>query len=103
MDLEDVAENIGDSSAEVGERLHELLNRVAELGTDLHSLSHHLHSSNLESLGLVAGLNALCEEFAELQEIQVDFAHENVPHSIPGDVALSLSRSPRRTSKYQTS
>jgi PAS domain S-box-containing protein len=92
MDLEDIAEKIGDPSVDVGERLHQVWNRVGELGSDLHSLSHRLHSSTLESLGLVAGTKAFCEEFAVQQEIEVCFAHKNVPRGIPGDAALCLFR-----------
>jgi signal transduction histidine kinase len=92
MDLEDLAEKIGDPSVDVGERLHQVWNRVGELGSDLHSLSHRLHSSTLESLGLVAGTKAFCEEFAVQQEIEVCFAHKNVPRGIPGDAALCLFR-----------
>jgi PAS domain S-box-containing protein len=92
MDLEDIAEKIGDPSVDVGERLHQVWNRVGELGSDLHSLSHRLHSSTLESLGLVAATKALCEEFAVQQEIEVCFAHKNVPRGIPGDAALCLFR-----------
>lgn len=91
-ELEDLAQSIGDSVAEAGPRLHELWNSVSELGIDLHSLSHRLHSSTLETLGLVAGVRAFCEEFEDLQEIQVEFTHENVPRAIPADVSLCLFR-----------
>ena len=43
IDLDELAENVGDSSAEAHQRLHELFNRVNELSADLHSLSHRLH------------------------------------------------------------
>jgi signal transduction histidine kinase len=92
IDLEKLAENIGRSPTEVGQQLHELWNGVSELGADLHSLSHSLHSSTLESLGLVAGVRAFCEEFAGQQELQVDFAYENVPRAIPREIALCLFR-----------
>jgi signal transduction histidine kinase len=91
-ELEDLAQSIGDSVAEAGPRLHRLWNSVSELGVDLHSLSHRLHSSTLETLGLVAGVRAFCEEFEDLQEIQVEFTHENVPRIIPADVSLCLFR-----------
>jgi signal transduction histidine kinase/ABC-type uncharacterized transport system substrate-binding protein len=92
IDLEKLVEDLGDSSVEASQQLHELFNRVSELGADLHSLSHSLHSSTLESLGLVAGVKAFCQEFAEQQGIQVDFAHENVPRGIPGDAVLCIFR-----------
>jgi PAS domain S-box-containing protein len=92
IDLEKLAERIGDSSVEEAQQLYEFFDRVSELGADLHSLSHSLHSSTLESLGLVAGVRAFCEEFAEQQHIQVDFVHENVPRGLPADIALCMFR-----------
>ena len=92
IDLEQLAENVGDSSGETSQRVHELFDRVSELGADLHSLSHRLHSSTLESLGLLVGLEAFCKEFAEQQGVQVDFVHENVPRGVPADAALCMFR-----------
>ena len=92
IDLEQLAENVGESSGETGQKFHVLLDRVSGLGTDLHSLSHRLHSSTLESLGLVAGLKAFCREFSDQQGIQVDFANENVPRGIPEDASLCIFR-----------
>lgn len=91
-ELEELAQSIGDSVAEAGPRLRELWNSVSELGVDLHSLSHRLHSSTLETLGLVAGVRAFCEEFEDLQEVHVEFTYENVPRVIPADVSLCLFR-----------
>ena len=92
IDLEQLAENVGDSSGETSQTVHELFDRVSELGADLHSLSHRLHSSTLESLGLLAGLEAYCKEFAQQQGVQVDFVHENVPRGVPADAALCMFR-----------
>ena len=92
IDLEQLAENLGDSSNGTRPKVHELFDRISQLGADLHSLSHRLHSSTLESLGLVIGLEAFCKEFAEQQGVQVDFAHENVPRSVPADATLCMFR-----------
>ncbi len=92
MDLEQLAENVGDSSNETNQQFHELFDRVSELGADLHSLSHRLHSSTLESLGLLAGVEAFCKEFAGQQEMRVDFVHGNIPRGVPGDAALCMFR-----------
>jgi len=92
IDLEELAENIGNADVEVGRRLHEHWNQICELCADLHVLSHRLHSSTLENLGLVAGARAFCEEFEGQQEIQVDFTHDTIPSGISGDVALCLFR-----------
>jgi PAS domain S-box-containing protein len=92
IDLETLAGNVENSPAAAAQRLRELWESACELGADLHDLSHSLHSSTLESLGLVAGIRAFCEEFADQQSIEIDFAHENVPPAIPGDAALCLFR-----------
>lgn len=92
IDLEELAENIGQLNGDAPRRLRELWNYVSELGADLHALSHSLHSSTLENLGLVAGLTAFCDEFTNQQGIQVHFHHENVPSRIPEDLALCLFR-----------
>jgi len=92
MDLEQLAENVGDSSGETSQQFHELFDRVSELGADLHSLSHRLHSSTLESLGLLAGVEAFCKEFAEQQGMQVDFVHGSISRGVPGDAALCMFR-----------
>jgi signal transduction histidine kinase/ABC-type uncharacterized transport system substrate-binding protein len=92
VDLERTSQTIADSPTEVGQRLHDLWRRATELGDDLHSLSHRLHSSTLETLGLVLGLSSLCYEFAEQQGIQVDFANENITHGVDPEVALCIFR-----------
>jgi signal transduction histidine kinase len=91
-DVESLAGMVGDSSEGKKQQLTDVYQRICELGADMHSLSHQLHSSTLESLGLVAGVRAFCEEFADTEHVQVGFVHENVPHTIPGDAALCLFR-----------
>ena len=92
IDLERLAACNGDASGEASQHLRQLSDRASELGADLHSLSHSLHSSTLESLGLVEGVKAFCEEFAEQQSVQIDFSHQNIPRGIPEDAALCLFR-----------
>lgn len=71
------------------EQLHELATGV---GADLHSLSHRLHSSTLDSLGLVDALELLCQEFEQQNEIDARFTHHNVPDQLPPDIALCCFR-----------
>jgi signal transduction histidine kinase len=92
LDLETYAETIAESPAQANRLLHELLDSASEMGADLHTLSHRLHSSTLESLGLVPGVSAYCKEFAAQQGIRVDFTHEGIPRSVPPEVALCLFR-----------
>jgi signal transduction histidine kinase len=92
IDVQNMAKKVGDASQGIKKQLGNFHKRLNELGTDMHSLSHQLHSSTLETLGLVAGIRGFCREFAESERVQVDFTHENVPGSVPGEVALCLFR-----------
>jgi signal transduction histidine kinase/ABC-type uncharacterized transport system substrate-binding protein len=92
LELESLEEDIENSPAVAGPRIRNIWNAIGELGADLHSFSHRLHSSTLESLGLVVGVRVFVEEFAVQQQIKVSFTHENVPRSVAEDVALCLFR-----------
>lgn len=92
MGLENAAEMVPRSPQEANRQLHELLDSAGELGADLHTLSHRLHSSTLERLGLVPGVGAFCKEFTAQKGVEVQFSHKNVARNIPADTALCLFR-----------
>jgi signal transduction histidine kinase len=92
LEMENVAEAIQTSAKEASERLRALSGSVSEIGADLHTLSHRLHSSTLESLGLVPGISALCREFSSQAGIATNFSSEGFPRTVPPDVALCLFR-----------
>jgi signal transduction histidine kinase/ABC-type uncharacterized transport system substrate-binding protein len=92
LELENAEEAIGTSPDEAAQQVHNILNYASELGADLHTLSHRLHSSTLERLGLVPGITALCKEFAVQQGIEIDLLTDDVPRSVQPDVALCLFR-----------
>ena len=81
-----------DSPQEADRCLQELSREASKIGGDLHTLSHQLHSTSLESLGLVPGVKAFCKEFAVQQGIEIDFTSEHVPESVNQDVALCVFR-----------
>jgi len=92
IDLETVTELFGESPERARERLHELWNVTGEIGADIHSLSHRLHSSTLESLGLPVNVDSLCKEFAKQHSIQIDFRHQGLPPEMSSDIVLSVFR-----------
>ncbi len=92
MGLENAAEMVPRSPDEANRQLHELLNSAGEIGADLHTLSHRLHSSTLERLGLVPGVGAFCKEFTAQKGVEVLFSHKNVSRAVPADTALCLFR-----------
>ena len=92
LGLETATELVSQSPEEANRQLHELLNSAGELGADLHTFSHRLHSSTLERLGLVPGVGAFCKEFTAQKGVKVLFSHKNVPGNVPADTALCLFR-----------
>ena len=92
VDLERLPKRMAENPAAANKRLTELLELTAGIGSDLHSLSHRLHSSTLDSLGLVDALESLCEEFAMQSEIDVSFVHDEVPEQLNPEIALCLFR-----------
>ena len=62
------------------------------IASDVHRLSHQLHSAKLDHLGLVPAIKGLCREFAEQYGAQINFVHRNVPQTISKDSALCLFR-----------
>jgi signal transduction histidine kinase len=92
LGLENAADAIPVSPNEASRQLHELVNSTSEIGADLHTLSHRLHSSTLESLGLVPAVASLCKEFSTQQEVKVNFISADIPYSVDPNAALCIFR-----------
>lgn len=87
--LETVSQRV--DSNEVRSKLNDLWESASQLGIDLHNLSHDLHSSTLENLGLVAGISTFCSEFSEITGINVVFNKPEVP-VFPAQISICLFR-----------
>ena len=92
VDLERFRDQLPDSSENLSQCLETPLQRTKELSSDLHRLSHQLHPSALEQLGLVAAIKTYCEELSGQHEMHIELAHHEVPTQLPKDVALCLYR-----------
>jgi signal transduction histidine kinase len=55
-------------------------------------MSHELHSSKLEYLGIATAMRGFCKEFSEQQKVEIDFRHDDIPSSVPPEVSLCLFR-----------
>jgi PAS domain S-box-containing protein len=80
--------------SQVGQRtgVLEILKGTKEMSSDLHSLSHQLHSSKLELVGLVSALSGLCKEMGEKYKIDIHFTKSGALPKIAKDVELCLFR-----------
>jgi len=94
MDIEQLRELLRTSSAAPDARALALAvyDRTVALASDVHRISHRLHSSKLEYVGLAAASGNLCAELAAQHSVEIDYQHEGVPTDLPGDVALTMFR-----------
>jgi signal transduction histidine kinase len=77
---------------EVRKRMKELEKQTCEIASDIHSLSHELHSSKLEYLGIVTAMRSLCNEFSEQQKLEISFKSNYIPSTLPPDMSLCFFR-----------
>jgi PAS domain S-box-containing protein len=72
--------------------LQESKRRVIAIATGVQALSHQLHSSKLEYLGLAAAVKSFCKEISEMHNVRIDFTQNGVPRNLPQQVELCLFR-----------
>jgi signal transduction histidine kinase len=92
VSIEQLEQSPSQLPGEVSTRIHELGESIAEIGIDVQAISHRLHSSKLEYLGIATAAGSFCKEFSAQQNVEIIFAHENIPRTLPLDISLSLFR-----------
>jgi signal transduction histidine kinase len=92
VNLERLHRDLAPSAPDTGQRFEELKEELSNLGSDIQALSHHLHSSKLEYLGIVAAATSLCKELSQEQEVRIEFHSESMPKNLPYETALCLFR-----------
>lgn len=92
MEIEQANRSPNGSAMTAQERLEEIRKHCSEIAGDVQSLSHQLHSSKLDYLGIVAAIRGFCNEFSKQHEVSIEFTDGNVPGNLPKDVSLCLFR-----------
>jgi signal transduction histidine kinase/ABC-type uncharacterized transport system substrate-binding protein len=72
--------------------MREFGSKLASIGTRVGNLSHHLHSSELELLGLAVAISKLCREFSENSAMTFTYTCTDISADLDGEVALSCFR-----------
>jgi PAS domain S-box-containing protein len=80
------------SPESVARQLRPLQRRAVEAAETVRQISHELHPSILDDLGLTAALEQYCEEFQERSGIATHFVSQNVPEYLPEDVSSCIYR-----------
>ena len=84
-------EQLQNNPVTVRRRLQELREETIAISSAVQALSHELHSSKLEYLGVVSGMKSWCKEFSERQEMHIDFSSD-VSGLLPFEIGLALFR-----------
>jgi PAS domain S-box-containing protein len=92
IELDTLRQSLPDLDADARNRLEKLRRVTEDIGAEIQEISHSLHSSKLEYLGLVAACNSFCRELANSHKVEVDFTTDNIPTTVPPDIALCLFR-----------
>jgi PAS domain S-box-containing protein len=77
---------------EVRSRMGEFQKQITEIADDIQFLSHELHSSKLQYLGIAGAIRGFCQEFSEQQKVEIDFKVHDVPRPLSPDISLCLFR-----------
>jgi PAS domain S-box-containing protein len=73
-------------------RIDRLQKQTSGIASDVQSLSHELHSSRLQYLGLAAALGGFCQEFSSQQKVEIDFSTHDLPTSLASEFSLCFFR-----------
>ena len=92
MELDQANRSSNGSPEATKKNLYDIRKHCSEIARDVQSLSHQLHSSKLDYLGIAAAIRGFAEEFSKQHDVNVQFSERGVPADLPKDVSLCLFR-----------
>ena len=92
IDLDRLLQELPAGSHGVRAHVRELGARATDLQRDVQAMSHRLHSSKLELLGLGLAVASFCRELSEQHQVVIDFSRHDIPEQLPAALSLTLFR-----------
>jgi len=92
INLERLKQGLPTSETELRQQIGAASKEISDLGVDLSALSHRLHSSKLDLLGLAAAASSVCRELSERLGVGIEFNSENIPTQLPEEISHCLYR-----------
>ena len=92
LQLKQWAQHPPSSGVDVRDHIGSVCEQLTDLGSDVQALSHRLHSSKLEYLGIGVAAGSFCKELSEQQQVEIEFSQAGIPHSLPKEISLCLFR-----------
>jgi PAS domain S-box-containing protein len=79
-------------TARLREEIAQGIRQLHDISGDIQALSHRLHSSKLEYLGLRSTAAIFCKELSDRQKVRIDFCSEDLPNDLPEEISICLFR-----------
>ena len=92
IELDVLAHDPAEIPARVRDGIVHTRDQASVITSDVHTLSHRLHSQKLEILGVAAAMKGFCQDFSDQRRVEVDFSFHGLPDSVPAPVSLCLFR-----------
>jgi two-component system CheB/CheR fusion protein len=92
IDAQQVEPQINADPARARSEVERLRASIADLSEEVRRISHALHPSAIEDLGVGPAIRSLVEDFREREEMIVTFRAQAIPEGIPLEVATGLYR-----------
>ena len=92
IELEKLNDELPPEFAQVQENVKHLARLTEETARDVQALSHELHSSKLDVLGITAAMKSFCTEFSMQHQVEIEFSASDVPQELSRDISLCLYR-----------
>jgi two-component system, chemotaxis family, CheB/CheR fusion protein len=92
IDTQQIEKQTAQGSASAVEQIEKVRAAIAALSEDVRKISHTLHPSVLDDLGVASGIRSLAEDFQERENMIVNVTAQNVPGNLPNTIAIGLYR-----------
>ena len=92
INLETLKADLPSTDGNARHRVDEVIQSASDLVTDLHLLSHRLHSSKLQYLGIEAASASFCRELSEQQQVRIDYQASGNLSVLSSEVSLCFFR-----------
>jgi PAS domain S-box-containing protein len=92
MKIEQANQSLTGTTEAAQKSMQEVRQACTDIAVGVQSLSHQLHSSVLDFLGVSVAISRLCTDFSKQHGVRIEFYKSNVPEHLPKDISLCLFR-----------
>src|SRR5262249_35365685 len=83
IEAQQIDPRIASNPAKAAEDLEQIRKGIATLSNDVRRISHALHPSVIEDLGVTPAIRSLVDDFRDREHMIVTFSAQHVPEGIP--------------------